>query len=65
MAGDNTEKASTISGMLLPEVEPGLYQIAPGTLITKEAMQDAVRRYLDQGGPVQYLTKHENHQEAR
>ena len=61
----NAEKARTISDMLLPEVEPGLYQIAPGTLITKEAMQDAVRRYLAQGGAGHYLTRHENHQEAR
>ena len=46
MAVDNTEKARTISGMLLPEVEPGLYQIEPGTLITKDALQKAVTEYL-------------------
>jgi hypothetical protein len=42
----------TIGGLLLPQVEPGLYQIAPDTLITKDALQDAINGFIDRGGKI-------------
>lgn len=54
--GECYEAPITVSGLVFPEVEPGLYQVEPGTLITRDALQDAVKGFLDRGGKVTNLT---------